>query len=406
MRAGIVEQRHGRACSGGERCRCPWRFRVDGPEGLDGKRRQITDGGFPTKTAAREALAEMQRKIANGEVVGKSDTVEAYLTRWLAAKASVLKPATISQYRDLSDRFLIPKLGRIKLTELRAAHIEGMLASMEAEATAKAEAKKARAEAEGRTLVEAKDPGLVTRRRTVAVLSSALASAVKRRLVTWNVCTQLELPTERAERRPVWDVAETARFLAHVDSDRLAALWRLYAISGLRRGEALALRWSNVDLETGSLRVERTLGEIGGRLIMGAPKTVNGRRTIALDARSVSGLRSHRARQSAERLALGAGYDDSDLVFAREDGHAIWPGTVSARLRVLTAEAGLSLIRLHDLRHTAASLALAGGVDLKTVSANLGHSGIAITADLYAHVLPATARAAAEKVAQLVDAER
>ena len=203
----------------------------------------------------------------------------------------------------------------------------------------------------------------------------------------------------------MWDAAELTRFISHVSDDRLGALWRLYAIVGLRRGEALALRWSEVDLEGGALRIERTLSEIGGRLIWGAPKTSNGCRTIALDAETVTLLRSHRARQSAERLALGEGYRDAGLVFCREDGGPIWPGTVSAQFHALSTRAGLPTIRLHDLRHSAASLALAGGVDLKTVSSNLGHSGIAITADLYAHVLPATARAAAERVARMVQPE-
>lgn len=379
MRAGVVEQRHGRSCVGSERCGCPWRYRVDGPEDLAGKRRQLTKGGFATKTAAREALTEMVRRIGNGEVVGRTPTVESYLEGWLDVKGSTRKPATVAQYRDLAKRFLVPHLGRLKLADLRADHVEAMLAAMDAE---------------GR--------GVVTRRRTVAVLSSALASAVKRRLVTWNVCAQLELPTERAQRRPVWDAAELTRFLAHVEGDRLAALWRLYALVGLRRGEALALRWDDVDLEAGSLRVERTLGEVGGKLVRGEPKTVNGRRTVSLGPASVDALRAHRKRQLTERDALGDAYDDAGLVFCRQDGGPLWPGTVTTRFHALSAAAGLPTIRLHDLRHSAASIALASGVDLKTVSANLGHSGIAITADLYAHVLPATARAAAESVEEMV----
>ena len=325
MRAGIVEQRYGRSCSGTERCGCPWRYRVDGPEGLDGKRRQVTEGRFPNKTTAREALVAMQRRIGNGEVVGKSVTVETYLTGWLETKAGVLRPATIAQYRDLSARFLVPLVGRVKLADLRAEHVEAMLTAMTEQ---------------GR--------GLVTRRRTVAVLSSALSSAVKRRLVTWNVCQQLELAPERPERRPVWDAAELTRFIGHVSTDRLAALWRLYAIVGLRRGEALALRWSEVDIEAGSLRIERTLSEIGGHLVWGAPKTSNGRRTIALDAETVSLLCSHRACQSAERLALGEAYRDNGLVFCRQDGEPIWPGTVSSGFHDVSKTAGLTAIRLHD----------------------------------------------------------
>jgi integrase len=354
---------------------------VDGPESIDGKRRQIRKGGYPTKTAAREALADLQRRLANGEHVGGSLTVAEYLEDWLKAKTSAgRKPSTLAQYEDLKTRYLTPNLGHLKLSDLRASHIEAMLATMEAD---------------GR--------GVVTRKLTIAVLSSALGSAVKRRLVPWNVCRQLELPSARAEPRPVWDADQVRRFLNHVDQDRLAALWRIYSLLGLRRGEALALSWQVIDLQAGTLRVQRTLGEVSGRLSWGTPKSANGTRTVALDPGTVSALRSHRGRQAAERLALGAGYDDRDLVFATENGRPLWPGSVSHRFHTLSDEAGLPSIRLHDLRHSAASLALAAGVDLKTVSSNLGHAGITITADLYAHVVPALARAAAERVAAMVD---
>jgi hypothetical protein len=125
----------------------------------------------------------MQRRIGNGEVVGKSATVETYVNGWLETKAAVLRPATMSQYRDLSSRFLVPLLGRVTLTDLRADHVEAMLATMAAGIVTQQDGQKAKTTG----------AGLVTRRRTVAVLSSALSSAVKRRLVTWNVCQQLEL---------------------------------------------------------------------------------------------------------------------------------------------------------------------------------------------------------------------
>jgi integrase len=381
MKSGMVEQRHGRACPGTERCGCSWSYRVDTPDAIDGKRRQLRKGGYPNKTTAKEALADVQRRMANGEQVGGSITVSEYLKDWFRAKeAAGRKPSTLAQYQDLMLRFLEPQLGKVKLADLRAVHVEAMLASMEAE---------------GR--------GIVTRRRTVAVLSSALGSAVKRRLVPWNVCQQLELPPERTERRPVWDAGQAQKFLAHVGKDRLAVLWRLYCLRGLRRGEALALAWEDVDLETGTLWIHRNLGEVDGKLTWGTPKTVNGTRSVAVDPLTVTELRSHRRRQATEKLALGAAYDDQNLVFAAENGRPIWPGSVSARFHVLSDAAGLPRIRLHDLRHSAASLALAAGVDLKTVSSNLGHSGISITANLYAHVLPSTARAAADSVAAMVD---
>jgi integrase len=320
--------------------------------------------------------------LANGEQVGGSLTVAKYLEDWFKAKESAgRKPSTLAQYSDLKERYLVPHLGDIRLSQLRATHVEAMLAAMEAESR-----------------------GLVTRRRTVAVLSSALGSAVKRRLVPWNVCQHVELPPERSEPRPVWNATQVRTFLDSVNGDRLAALWRIYVLTGVRRGEALGLSWECVDLDAGEVRIQRTLGEVAGKLSWGTPKTANGTRTIAVDPRTVSALRAHWSRQAAEKLALGgAGYRDEGLVFAAEDGRPIWPGFVSDRFHVLADEAELPPIRLHDLRHSAASLALAAGVDMKTVSSNLGHAGISITADRYSHVLPAAARIAAERVAAMVD---
>lgn len=380
MREGIVEQRHGKRCKGGERCGCPWRYRVDAPPGGDGKRRQLQRSGYPTKTAAREALADVQRRLGNGEALERTPTVEHYLADWLDAKeAAGRRATTMAQYRDLTRRFLVPHLGAVKLSDLRASHVEEMLAAMKADGV-----------------------GATTQHRTVAVLRSALTTAMRRRLVQWNICQQLELPRERPDPRKVWDVDEAKRFLARAQGDRLAALWRIYALVGMRRGEALGLRWSDVDFDGATLRIARALVEVGGRRVWSEPKTEQGRRTLHLDPGTVEALRVHRAQQARERLALGGDYEDNDLVFSQPSGAPLWPGAVGKRFGKLAGEAGLPSIRLHDLRHGAASLALASGVDLKTVSAMLGHASIQITADLYTHVLPATAREAAVRVAELV----
>jgi len=382
MRSGIVEQRHGRKCSGKERCGCPWSYRVDAPEAIDGKRRQIRGGGHPTKTAAREALAVEKRKIANGEQVGGSLTVAEYLEDWLKAKTTAGRRAsTLAQYRIYVDNYLTPTLGHVRLVDLRAKHVDGLLAKMESE---------------GR--------GLPTQHRVLAALSSALSTAERRRLISSNVCRQVEIAPERTPTRPVYDGKRLAAFLGHVADDRLAVLWRLYAVAGLRRGEALALTWSTVDLDGGTIRIERSLGIVNGRLAWGPPKSDSGRRTVALDSTTVSILRSHRARQNAEKLALGAGYVDDDLVFAREDGAALRPEWVSKRFHALTDAAGLPRIHLHDLRHSAASMALVAGVPMKVVSENLGHSTLAVTANVYSHVTTELAKDSAERVAAVLAA--
>lgn len=384
MKQGQVEQRHGARCTGADRCGCPWRYRLDGPAGVDGRRRQVTKGGFRTKTEAREAMADVQRRIADGEQVGRSQTVGAYLDDWLAAKEHAGRRAsTLAQYRLYVAQHIKPALGHVRLADLGAHHLDGLVESM-----------------------RAAGKGLPTQHRVMACLSSALATAERRRLISHNPCRQVELPAERTPLRPVYDAAQLRRFLAHVADDRLAALWRLYGAVGLRRGEALALRWADVDLDAAELRVERSLGVVDGRLAWGPPKSERGRRTIALDAGTVAALRTHRAGQSAERLALGAAYADHDLVFARQDGAPLRPEWVTRRFHALTRQAGLPSIHLHDLRHSAASLALAAGVPMKVVSENLGHSTLAVTANVYSHVTSDVARQAADQVGAVLDGSR
>jgi integrase len=376
----MVEQRHGRACTNSGRCGCSWSYRVDVPETIDGRRRQIRKGGFPTKTATREALAELQRRLANGEEVGGSLTVAAYLEEWIAAKAAAgRRGSTLAQYRIYVDNYLAPALGHVRLSELRARHVDHLLEQMERE-----------------------ERGLPTQHRVLAALSSALSTAVRRRLISSNICRQVEIAPERTPTRPVYDPKQLALFLAHVADDRLAALWRLYAVIGLRRGEALALTWASVNFEAGTIRVERSLGTVNGRLAWGPPKSESGRRTVALDAASVGILRTHRAHQNAEKLALGAGYSDHDLVFAREDGEPLRPEWVTKRFHILTTAASLPRIHLHDLRHSAASMALVAGVPMKVVSENLGHSTLAVTANVYSHVTSDLARDSAERVAAVL----
>jgi integrase len=329
-------------------------------------------------------LRELQRRITNGEQIGGGQTVGAYLEEWIASKGTAGRRAsTLAQYRLYIDNYLKPTMGHLKLEELRATHVDGLLAKMSAE---------------GR--------GLPTQHRVVAALSSALSTAERRRLISTNVCRQVEIAPERTPARPVFNVRELALFLEWVSTDRLAALWRLYAVIGLRRGEALALTWQDVSSDAQTLRVERSLGVINGRLCFGPPKSESGRRTVSLDRDTLRLLRTHRAAQNAEKLALGAGYRDDGLVFAHEDGSPLRPEWVSKRFHVLAADAGLPRIHLHDLRHSAASLALSAGVPMKVVSERLGHSALAITADVYSHVTDELARQSAERVADLISERR
>jgi integrase len=198
-----------------------------------------------------------------------------------------------------------------------------------------------------------------------------------------------------------WTAIELRGFLEHVEVERLAALWMLAASTGMRRGEVLGLRWIDVDLDRARVAVRQTLVVAGREVVTSEPKTSRGRRSIALDPRTVA-LRGWRVAQLEERLAWGSAYRDSGLVFTREDGTALHPEWLSDAFAWRIKQTGLPPIRFHDLRHTHASLGLAAGVPIKVMSERLGHSTSSFTADAYQHATPALEEQAAATVARLV----
>ncbi|MFN8186366.1 MAG: site-specific integrase [Gaiellales bacterium] len=198
-----------------------------------------------------------------------------------------------------------------------------------------------------------------------------------------------------------WSAEELRSFLEHVRHDRLYALWLVAATTGARRGELAGLKWDAVDLESRRISIRRTLISVGYRIEWSEPKTENGRRSVALDPTTAEALRVHRMRQLEERLLLGQDYDDNNLVFAREDGAPIHPERISTMFGQHVSAARLPRIRLHDLRHTHATLALQAGVHPKVVSERLGHADVGLTLNVYSHAIPALHETAAALVADL-----
>ncbi|MDT5026079.1 MAG: hypothetical protein QOE61_2505, partial [Micromonosporaceae bacterium] len=272
--------------------------------------------------------------------------------------------------------------------------------------------------------------GPATIHRIHATLRKALNDAVrKKRYIESNPALFVELPSakppkarvwtdERVARwketgeRPspvmVWTPDQTGQFLDHVEAvdDRLYALYHLVALRGLRRGEACGQHWDDLDLDALTLSVRWQIVQHGWATAMDTPKTDGSDATIALDTNTGTVLRAHRTRQRRERLAADATWTHTGLTFTTATGAALHPADVTDHFHRLAAEAGLPPIRLHDLRHGAATLALAAGADMKTVQALMRHSSYNLTANLYAHVLPDLARQAAEATAAIIPRRR
>ncbi len=395
MRKGSVVQRHNQRCPRDadgtlrpHRCRGSWAYALELERFADGRRRQISKAGFPTRRAAERALREVLEREDAELVHLHGLTTGDYLRQWLDAKHS-LRATTKASYESHLRLYLVPQIGHVPLVALRPQHLDRMYAGMVARP-------------DGRLRAAA------TVRRVHATLRSALNSAVKRRLIAWNPAVHIELPSAATPRTVVWTPAELEVFLEANAGHRLYALFHLVAVAGLRRGEVLGLSWDDVDLERRFIRIRRQLLDTAGASSFGPPKTRHGIRTVPLDDATVDVLRDHRDQQQAEaRRARAAGlWTETGLVFTREDGRCVRPDFVTKEFPRLIQLAALPPIRLHDLRHTSASLALAAGVPMKVVSERLGHSSLSITADLYTHVSPVVAYDAADRIGALVHGRR
>jgi integrase len=366
-----------------------WVVVVDVGRDETGKRKQKWHSGFERKRDAEAALNEIVGRVRKGDYVEPSKvTVGEYLKgRWLPAIKTRVRPSTHDSYRRNVEHHLVPRIGGLRLQQLSGDALNVMYA-----------------ECIDRGRRDGKGLSPRTVRYLHAIIRRALADAVRWRLVTRNVAEQADPPRQARNHAAVatWTAQQLRAFLEHVREDRLYALWHLLASSGMRRGEVLGLASDSLDLDAGRLAVTRALIAVGYQVEFSEPKTERGRRSVALDPQTVGVLRAHRKRQVAEQLALGPAYQDRGLVFCREDGTPIHPDRASKLFAQHVKAAGLPRIRLHDLRHTHATLALVAGVHPKVVSERLGHSSIAITLDTYSPAIPALQEDAAATVAALL----
>ena len=354
-----------------------WYAIVDLPRGPDGRRRQRWYGGYRTRREAEAVLAKLIWELTTRRYVSPSRiTVGEYLTqRWLPSLNARLKPTTRCMYGQNIAIHVLPRLGHLPLQAILPGHLTALYGEML------------------RTGNQMRPGGLSesTVRSISTTLHVAFSDAVDAGLLDYN-------PADRAKpprRQPVviseascWTPGQLRRFLTAIAADRLAAAYHLAAMTGMRRGEVLGLHWADIDLPAATLTVQHSLVPLpDGTQVLMTPKS-NQARTVHLDHDTLAQLEAHRARQVQEQEAWGPSYKVNDLAFRREDGSPVLAGSFSKHFSKMVREAGLPPIRLHDLRHTHASIALHAGVPIKVVSDRLGHADPAFTLRLYAHVLP------------------
>jgi integrase len=367
-----------------------WTYQFAVTDG-DGKRRQVTKGGYRTK---REAEAALSSALAAWGVGDRRATVQpstqplgVYLDGWLEARRPGVKPSTHQSYADVVNAWVRPHLGGVPLRDVTAQRLLRLYSELR--------------ESGGRG---GKALGSRSVQLTATVLRMAFADAVEQGLLARSPVDDIprrQRPTHRAVQvqSRVWDGDQAAAFLASSSDSRWYPLFAAALGTGMRRGELCGLRWSDVDLEAGTLSVRASRVLVGGQPVEGDPKSGKGRR-VDLDAGTVAVLRRWRTVQLEERMAWGPAWVDSGYVFTREDGEPIHPESASTAFEHASKKSELPAIRFHDLRHTHATIALAAGVHPKVVQERLGHADISMTLQLYSHVMPGMGAEAAELVGQ------
>lgn len=388
-----------------------WFFVVDvSPVGAP-KRRQVRQRGFKTKREALEELQKLQDQARTGGYVQPSkQTLGAFLSEWIETIRPTIRPSTWASYERNLRVHVIPRIGDFPLQGIDPGTIARLYAALLVDGHRGVNGY-AKPSDES---TNARPAGLSP--RTVSyigtILHRALGDAVQWGRLARNPADAVKRPKVPSASSTVvaWDAATLGDFLARSQTyrgkgghpDRYYALWLLLATTGLRRGEALGLRWSDVDLNARVLSVSQTMIAIEHEQAIGTPKTAAGARGIELDNATVSTLREHRRAQLEERLLMGAGFTDHGFVFCLPDGQPYHPERVSTEFDRRVKKWALPRVTLHGLRHTWATLALRGGVHPKVVQERLGHSTIGVTLNTYSHVSVGMQREAAETVAGLI----
>jgi integrase len=351
---------------------------------VTGKRRRKWETVHGTKKDAERLLRQRLSEIDDGAFIEPSKlTVAQFLEQWLKDYAAThVRPKTLEGYESIIRVHVVPAFGSVPLAKLTPTPIQALYASMLER---------------GRSATRVE--------RVHRCLREALHHGVKWGLLVRNVADAVSPPRPKHKEMVTLAPSDAARLMDAVRGTVLEPWIGLALYTGLRRSEVAGLKWADVDLAGGSLSVMRTLQRVTGKgLLTQPPKTARSKRKVALSAEVAALLKRHRAAQLERRLHAGPAWEDGDWLFSDEIGRPLRPDTMSHQFAKLARSLGLATARLHDLRHTHASLLLSQGVHPKIVSERLGHSTVSMTLDRYSHVLPGLQEAAAEAFDQALAA--
>jgi len=344
-------------------------------------------GGHATKHEAEDQLVAALERLRTGMWTDPGTmTVGEFLEQWLESILPTVRPNTQRSYGEMIRLWVIPRIGAIKLAHLTGAHLRALQGEL---------LSSGRIDGKG---------GLAGQSvlKCHRVLKHAFKDAVRWGLVPRNPVELIDPPRAEQREMTAWSAEQARRFLDGIATDRLFAMWVLFVTTGMRRGEVAGLAWDDLDFGRGVLTVRRAVVSAGNGTHVAEPKTRRSRRSVPLDPVALDALRAHRRDQLAERLRLGEIWTDSGRIFCGLTGEPLHPDTISKEFVKIVRRSDVPRIRLHDLRHTSATVAMEAGVHPKIVSERLGHSTISITLDLYSHATPSMQSEAADQIGAAV----
>jgi integrase len=422
-----------------------WSYTIYGePDTLTGKRARFNAGGFESEDDAWAAALRKHAEMDRGRNVRPAGrTVEQFFTEWLASVRHSLKPSAYVNYSTNVSAYILPKIGKRKLQDVTVPVLNALYVHLleagrvkpddngkmyeywrnrrtlrnglgptplelsKACGTSHQAAKEAVCRYRRGRVPKEHLAGLSPKsvRNVHRLLHRALSDAVAWDYLVFNPAEHASLPRARHRGRSTprpWSVEELAQWLRQAQADRFAGLWVLAATTGMRRSELLGARRDSLDLNTGTLTIDETLISVAGRAEESDGKTEAGVRTVSLDAFTIAALQQHLTMLDVERQAFGGAYPEGGWLFVWENGQRPHPDTVTDRFNRLVDSAGARRIRLHDVRHTYATLSLDSGVEPKILSDRVGHSNPTVTFQIYAHRSTGRDRDAAELIGQMI----
>ena len=353
--------------------------RVKDPETGISKQKWVS--GFATKEEARSARDKARTEARTGVFVSPTKvTVKEHFEAWWEIKKEKVKPTTAENYRFLLDRYILPKFGSQLLKDLTSVKIEKMLIDL------------------------IQDHSESTVRLVSIVLAQGLERAVKDRLLPLNPAKGIERPKGKKRTVTPYTSSELKRLLEELESHRLFAFFRLLAYTGGRRGEILALRWSDLDPEKATLTISKNRTRLGKTVIeQDSTKGGDGKRIVQLDSETLRLIKDHRRRQIEERMKAGSLWQEANYIFTQENGLPLDPSTPYQLFKKTAKKIGLRSESLHSIRHLHATELLNSGAGVHLVKDRLGHSDISTTLRIYAHIRPEQKQEVADLFARAIE---